>query len=102
MRVENGEEMKRSYVYMLTNRYHNVLYVGVTTDLKQRIAQHRSRCFGGFTARYNLDKLVLVEEYEDVRHAIHREKQIKSWSRRRKDELIAQSNPEWEELMSVD
>ncbi len=91
--------MKRSYIYFLTNRHHNVLYVGVTTDLKQRIAQHRNNQFGGFSARYNLNKVVLVEEYQDVRQAVEREKQIKSWSRKRKDELIAQSNPEWQELI---
>ena len=93
--------MNGSYIYILTNVKHSVLYVGVTSSLHERIVQHR-RGESIFTARYNLKKLVYVEQHSDIRSAIEREKQIKSWSRKRKEELIAGSNPTWAELMPVE
>lgn len=93
--------MNSNYIYILTNVNNSVLYVGVTSDLHQRIAQHR-RGESSFTARYNLTKLIYVEQHSDIRSAIEREKQIKSWSRRRKEELIAESNPTWAELMPAE
>lgn len=93
--------MDRAYIYILTNDNHSVLYVGVTTNLHERILQHR-RLEVGFTSRYNLAKLIYVEQHSDVRSAIEREKQLKSWSRRRKEELIATSNPTWQEIMPME
>ena len=77
------------YVYMMTNKYRNVLYTGVTGNLAKRVYEHRNHLLkDSFTARYNVTKLVYFEITEDVRSAIEREKQIKSWNRKRKESLI--------------
>ena len=77
------------YVYMKTNKYRNVLYTGVTGNLAKRVYEHRNHLLkDSFTARYNVTKLVYFEVTEDVRSAIEREKQIKSWNRKRKESLI--------------
>ena len=87
------------YVYVLTNKHYTVLYTGVTSDLMRRIYEHKSHADpNSFTAKYNVDKLVYFEETSDIRAAIEREKQIKSWSRRRKTDLIFQMNPQWVDL----
>ena len=88
---------KRYYVYLTTNAS-RTLYVGVTSDLVRRVAEHRTKAFGGFTARYNIGQLVYFEETADVREAIAREKQIKRWSRRKKVALIEALNPSWADL----
>ena len=86
------------YVYMMTNRYGNVLYVGVTNDLVRRVWEHRNHLIrDSFTARYHLTKLVYFEMTNDVRSAIEREKQIKSWNRVRKNALVESQNPTWED-----
>ena len=90
---------KRYYTYILTNKYNEVLYIGVTNDLERRVAEHRSGMIPGFTQKYNCHKLVYYEEYSEVEMAIAREKQLKKWSRPKKDTLIATMNKEWEELM---
>jgi putative endonuclease len=72
-------------VYILTNRYHTVLYTGVTSDLKQRIWQHKNKEFaGGFTVKYNCDKLVWYDSFLRIEEAIAREKQIKAEAEKRK------------------
>ena len=86
-------------MYMLTNKDNNVLYTGVTSNLLQRINQHRDKSFGGFSARYNLSKVVYVEELPNIREAIAREKAIKRLSRHRKELLIDSINPYWQELI---
>ena len=87
------------YVYILTNRYCTVLYTGVTNDLIRRVYEHRNHADkDSFTSRYNVTKLVYFEETSDVRAAIEREKQIKSWSRDRKTSLIMGMNPHWQDL----
>jgi putative endonuclease len=91
--------MEKSFVYILTNQDNNVLYTGVTTDLTLRINQHRNKTFGGFSARYNLKKLVYFEEWPDITSAIQREKAIKRLPRKRKILLIERMNPMWRELM---
>ncbi len=91
--------MDKSFVYILTNKDNNVLYTGVTTDLTLRINQHRNKTFGGFSARYNLTKLVYFEEWPNITSAIQREKAIKRLPRRRKILLIERMNPMWRELM---
>lgn len=86
-----------AYVYILVNRHKSVMY-GITRNVERRLVEHRSKTLGGFTAKYNVDRLVLVEEYPTAPEAIAREKQIKGWSRAKKDALVAASNPEWSDL----
>jgi putative endonuclease len=89
---------KRSYyVYILANRS-GVLYVGVTNDLERRIAEHRSGLVDGFSRKYNVTRLVYVEDCGEVVDAIAREKQIKGWRRSRKLALIEASNRNWDDL----
>ncbi len=86
------------FVYIMTNKMHTVLYTGVTNDLKRRVWEHKEKLVEGFTKKYAVDKLIYYEVTEDVTSAIAREKQIKSWKRNRKEELIASLNPGWSEL----
>ena len=89
----------RYFVYILTNRNHNVLYTGITRDLIRRVYEHRTNADpGSFTARYQVHKLIYFEETCDIDAAIEREKQIKSWSRDKKIALICQSNPKFFDL----
>jgi putative endonuclease len=83
---------------MMTNKWNNVLYTGVTNDLQRRLWEHRNLVGRGFTKRYNCNRLVYFEWYQDIRDAIARETQIKAWSRAKKDALIASLNPEWKNL----
>jgi putative endonuclease len=85
-------------VYILTNWKHTVLYTGVTSDLARRLAEHRAKMGSKFTKQYNASKLVLVEVTDRIEDAIAREKQIKSWARWRKVELVNSVNPEWNDL----
>ena len=90
---------KRGYIYILTNKTNSVLYVGVTSNLEQRIWQHRMGKFSNaFTSRYNITKLVYYEEFLSIEDAIKREKQLKGGSRQKKTDLIERMNPEWNEL----
>ena len=86
------------YVYIMTNRRDGVLYTGVTNNLKRRAYEHKAKLVGGFTARYQLDKLVHFEVAENPDAAIAREKQIKAGPRRKKLDLIEEMNPSWEDL----
>ena len=87
------------YVYILTNKYGTVLYTGVTKDLVKRVYEHKNHLDkDSFTAKYKVNKLVYFEQTTDVKSAIEREKQIKSWSRDRKISLIFEMNPNWVEL----
>lgn len=91
--------MKTYYVYIMTNKYDKVLYVGVTNSLIRRVSEHKSKIFPkSFTFRYNLTKLVYFEDYEDINEAIAREKQLKGWLRIKKIELIKTKNPEFKDL----
>lgn len=89
---------KSYYIYILTNKYQNVLYTGVTNDLKRRVYEHREKLLPGFTAKYNVYRLVYYEECGDILQAIAREKQIKGGSRQKKLDLINGFNPEWNDL----
>ena len=82
----------------MTNKYNTVLYVGVTNDLVRRVYEHRNKLVKGFTAKYNIVKLVYYEIHEDIKEAIKREKQIKGWLRAKKEELIKTMNPSWKDL----
>ena len=86
------------YVYILTNKHHSVLYVGVTNNLERRIYEHKHHMISGFTERYNVEKLVYFEATNDVKVAIQREKEIKGWTRKKKEQLIDARNPQWKEL----
>ncbi len=90
--------MKEGYVYFLTNWTNAVLYIGVTSHLERRMAEHRSKTLPGFTARYNLNKLVYYEYAPEIAAAIAREKQLKKWSRFKKNALVAKVNPQWHDL----
>ena len=92
--------MKKPCVYIISNKYHTTLYIGVTSDIMQRMAQHKSGSLGGFSARYNLTQLLHIEEFANMDAAIAREKQLKSWSRKRKDALITANNPDWKYLLT--
>jgi len=69
---------KQAYIYFMSNRYNKVLYVGITSNLIKRVWEHKNKVVDGFTKRYNLNKLVYYEIYDDIETAINREKQIKS------------------------
>ena len=90
--------MHRYWVYILTNAYNGVLYIGVTNNLLRRVHEHREGFDDGFTKRYHVHKLVYAEEFSDVRDAIQREKQLKKGPRRKKVELINGQNPGWRDL----
>jgi putative endonuclease len=87
-----------SYVYMLASKKDGVLYIGVTTELAQRVWQHKNNVVKGFTQKYNVKNLVWYEAYESVESAITREKQLKKWNRSWKTELIEATNPDWQDL----
>ncbi len=90
--------MSYHYIYILTNRPHGTLYIGVTTDLRRRVWEHKSKQIEGFTKRYNIGNLIYYEVYEDYWDAANREKRMKKWNRDWKIELIEKSNPEWRDL----
>ena len=87
--------------YILTNTSRNVMYVGVTNNLENRIAQHCEASRDSFTGRYNVTTLVYAEDYQYVEDAIAREKQIKGWRRSKKNELVEAANPTWADLLEV-
>ena len=87
------------FVYILSNQTDTTVYTGVTNDLGRRVDEHRRHVDPkSFTAKYDVTKLVYFEFHDDIRSAIGREKQIKGWNRRRKNELVNSMNPEWEDL----
>ena len=91
-------DWKQYYVYIMTNKINTVLYTGINSDLKKRIWEHKEKIIKGFTKKYNIDKLVYWEIFNDPENAILREKQIKAGSRYKKIELIKGINPEWKDL----
>ena len=86
------------YTYILTNKNHTVLYIGVTSDLKRRLKQHKQKSNKGFTGKYNVEKLLYFESSPYVENAIKREKQLKKWNRAWKENLINEMNPDWNDL----
>lgn len=75
-----------------------MLYIGVTSDLQRRLYEHKNKMLDGFTKKYNIDKLVHYEEFQNVEEAIAREKQLKGWTRNKKNNLISVNNPSWDDL----
>ena len=86
------------FVYILSNWDDSVLYIGVTGNLHRRLFEHREHLVSGFSSKYNTHKLVYFEETSDVYSAISREKQLKGWTRKKKNDLIQKRNPEWKDL----
>jgi len=87
------------FVYILTNGdRHTVLYIGVTNDLERRGSEHSLGCGSAFAKQYNANKLVYLEAFSDPQSAIAREKQLKNWSRAKKEALIAKENTQWRDL----
>jgi putative endonuclease len=86
------------YVYMLTNWNNRVLYSGVTNNLNRRLYEHRHKLIDGFTKKYHIFKLAYYESTSGVNSAIAREKEIKGWTRQKKNALIESMNPAWQDL----
>lgn len=90
------------YTYILTNKNHTVLYIGVTSNLGNRMYEHRAGKYKtSFTYKYNVKELVYFEEFLSIEEAIYREKQLKAGSRQKKLDLINGFNPEWKDLTST-
>jgi len=91
---------KTYFVYILASKKNGTLYIGVTSDLVKRIYQHRNNLVAGFTKKYSVHNLVYFEQTSNVMSAIEREKNLKSWKRGWKLELIEKDNPNWDDLYS--
>ncbi len=92
--------MKNYYVYIATNCRHTVLYIGITNNVVNRANQHRNKVNkNSFTSKYNVDKVVYYEVFENSLNAITREKQLKGWARIKKINLIEKNNKEWNDLI---
>jgi len=89
---------KQMFVYFMTNANNRVLYTGVTNNLERRVKEHKLKLNKGFTNKYNCNKLVYFERFDSPIEAIRREKQIKAGTRRKKNELVNNVNPEWKDL----
>ena len=86
------------YVYIITNSRHRPLYVGVTNDLIRRVYEHKNKLVKGFTSKYNISMLMYYETSTDVMSAIAREKELKSWRKSKKVDLVESCNPQWKDL----
>ena len=91
--------MRYGYVYLLCNRKNGTLYHGVTSNLAARIQEHKEKRNDGFSAKYDVNRLVWFERYDLIVDAIAKEKTMKGWSRQWKINLIEESNPDWKELV---
>lgn len=91
-------EYKQYYIYILSNYSNSTIYIGVTNNLVKRLYQHQNKLIDGFTSKYNINKLVYYEIYQNIDYAINREKQLKGWSRAKKNALIETLNPTWKDL----
>ena len=93
---------KGGYIYILTNKNHTVLYTGVTSNLFNRLYEHRTGIYKtSFTFKYNVKELVYYEGFTNIEEAILREKQIKAGSRQKKLDMINKLNPAWKDLTSI-
>ncbi len=92
------KEEKQYYVYLLASKRNGTLYIGITSNLADRMDKHKRGMYDGFTKKYKIHKLVYLEIYGDVYEAIGREKQLKNWKRGWKIHLIETDNPAWRDL----
>ena len=99
-RESNGVVVKEPCVYILASKKEGALYIGVTSDLIQRIWQHKNNVVKGHSSKYKTYKLVYFEQHETMENAILREKRMKKWNRQWKINLIEDANPEWSDLWS--
>ncbi|MBN1820910.1 MAG: GIY-YIG nuclease family protein [Prolixibacteraceae bacterium] len=83
------------FVYIFTNKNKTTLYIGVTNDLQRRVNEHEHGLIPGFSKKYNCIFLIYYEYFQNIEHAIDREKEIKKWRREKKENLIKQKNPDW-------
>jgi len=90
--------MQGGWVYIMTNRPNDTLYIGVTRDLARRVWEHREGVADGFTKKYGLKRLIYAEHHDDIRTAIQREKNLKHWPRTWKVRLVHAENPNWDDL----
>ncbi len=84
-------------VYILTSEQNTVMYIGVTNDLYRRLREHNAEEIPSFTKKYRVHKLVYFETYSEINDALHREKQLKRWTRVKKNLLVESKNPNWED-----
>lgn len=96
--VRYNQPMKTYYVYILANKPNGALYVGVTSNLLERMNQHKQKQIDGFTKKYDISDLVYFEQTEYINAALIREKNLKNWHRSWKVELIEKNNPSWRDL----
>ena len=90
--------MKQYYIYLMTNYTNNVIYTGVTRDIVRRVYEHKNKLVKGFSSKYNVNKLVYFEAFDNIKEAIAREKQIKAGPRQKKIDLIIKNNSEYRDL----
>lgn len=90
--------IKGGYVYILANKRKGTIYIGITSNLTERIDQHKMGAVDGFTKKYNIKQLVWYEMCDSIEQAIAREKQLKRWNRAWKIELIEKENPAWKDI----
>ncbi len=95
------QNKQSSFVYIVANWTGKVIYIGVPSNLEKRIYEHKNKIYKGFSQKYNVDKLVYFEQFEDIELAIMREKEVKKWRREKKDKLINSLNPEWDDLSII-
>lgn len=94
---------KGGFIYILTNKNKTTIYIGVTANLINRLEQHRTKHYpDSFSAKYNLTQLIYYEKFNSITDAIIREKEIKCWSRKKKELLIATTNPNWSDLYETE
>ncbi len=89
---------KLYYIYIMTNKWNTVLYIGMTNNLERRVSEHKNKLSKGFTAKYNVNKLIYYEWTNIPIAAINREKQLKNWHRGWKENLVKKKNPDWKDL----
>ena len=92
---------RKGYVYIITNKTNTTIYIGVTNDIVRRMYEHKNHLIKGFSDKYNLEKLIYLEEYNLMTDAIKREKQLKGWTRKRKFEQIKTQNPEMIDIIEI-
>ncbi|MBS9783850.1 GIY-YIG nuclease family protein [Candidatus Gracilibacteria bacterium] len=90
--------MKKYFIYILSSKRNGTLYIGVTSNLSNRIYQHKNNLVEGFTKKHKIHTLVYFEEFENIHEALQREKQLKKWKREWKIALIEEDNPDWNDI----